>query len=139
MGRDIVEHKIKTCRSDSKSADLQRKRRFMVDSDDEDEHDSKLSRFAFSITHSPCLASSAPCLLSDEGNRQRDRLTRSRGRNIKRRRDSFLSDSGCADDQPVRKAKRPRQDLAAELDDLDIDMEGWSAPEDAPGRQRRRR
>jgi hypothetical protein len=137
MGRDIVEHKIKTCRSNSKSADSQRKRRFIVDSDDED--DSKLPHFAFSITHSPFLASPTPPSPSSQDNRQRDRSTRSRSRNIKRRRDSFLSDSGCADKQPVRKAKRPRQDLAAELDDLDIDMEGWSAAEDAPRRQRRRR
>ncbi|KAI4948496.1 hypothetical protein J4E91_005920 [Alternaria rosae] len=43
------------------------------------------------------------------------------------------------DEDGIGKAKRPRQDLSAELDDLHIDMEGWIAAEEAPRRQRRRR
>jgi hypothetical protein len=57
---------------------------------------------------------------------------------MKRRSDSFLSSSDGIDYRTTRKLKRPRQDLAAELDDLDIDMEGWSASEDITRRLRRR-
>ncbi|KAI4687251.1 hypothetical protein J4E81_008099 [Alternaria sp. BMP 2799] len=120
---NTFERKTPMSTSSSKSPTSQRKRRFIVDSDDDDS------------------TSSTPSPSSSQKYHQKERSIRSVSRNTKRRRDSFLSDSDsdAPSDQPVRKAKKPRQDLAAELDDLDIEMEGWSAAEETPKRQRRGR
>lgn len=59
--------------------------------------------------------------------------------NTKRQKDGYLSSADSNNGRNVRKSKRPRHDLNAELDDLGIDMEGWNASEDASRTLRRRK
>ena len=59
--------------------------------------------------------------------------------NTKRQKDGFPSSADSNNGQNVRKSKRPRHDLNAELEDLGIDMEGWTASEDASRTLRRRK
>ena len=59
--------------------------------------------------------------------------------NTKRQSDGFLSNADIDNGQKVMKPKRPRQDLNAELEDLGINMEGWTASEDASRTLRRRK
>ncbi|KAG9195203.1 hypothetical protein G6011_00323 [Alternaria panax] len=111
---DKIEHK-KARKGKAKSETSSQQRRVVIDSDD-DEDDGK----------PPHTTSHVRSVLPST-------------RNTKRPRDSFLSSADSANDETTRKSKRPRQDLDAELDDLDIDMEGWSTSEDAPKRLRRRK
>jgi hypothetical protein len=112
-----VKPKKKTVQSGNKLAVSQLRRRVIADSDDEDG-----------------VASSTPSSPSREKKRTMSPAIHS----VKRQRDSSSPSCDSSDDQSVKRTKRPRQGLAAELDDLDIDMEGWSAAEDAPRRLRRR-
>ncbi|RYO23629.1 hypothetical protein AA0121_g2036 [Alternaria tenuissima] len=99
-----------------------RQRRVVADSDDEE--DDTLS------------ARSSP---SNEKTGKRKRFVIPPHGNTKRQKDGFLSNADIDNGQKVRKPKRPRQDLNAELDDLGINMEGWTASGDASRILRRRK
>ena len=57
----------------------------------------------------------------------------------KRQKDGFPSSADSKNGKNVRKSKRPRHDLDAELEDLGIDMEGWTASENASRKLRQRK
>ncbi|CAN9193164.1 unnamed protein product [Alternaria alternata] len=99
-----------------------RQRRVVVDSDDEE--DDTLS------------ARSSP---SSEKIGKRKRSVIPPPSNTKRQKDGFLSSADSNNGQNVRKSKRSRHDLNAELEDLGINMEGWTASEDASRTLRRRK
>ncbi|CAN9376899.1 unnamed protein product [Alternaria alternata] len=99
-----------------------RQRRVVLDSDDE-ENDTLSAR-------------SSP---SSEKIGKRKRSVIPPPSNTKRQSDGFLSNADIDNGQKVMKPKRPRQDLNAELEDLGINMEGWTASEDASRTLRRRK
>ncbi|CAN9406238.1 unnamed protein product [Alternaria alternata] len=119
--RDRIERR-KTGKSKVISEITARKRRVVADSDDEE--DDTLSAH-----------SSPPSENTGKGKRS---VILPPG-NTKRQKDGFPSSADSNNAQNVRKSKRPRHDLNAELEDLGIDMEGWTASEDASRTIRRRK
>ncbi|KAB2105068.1 hypothetical protein AG0111_0g6589 [Alternaria gaisen] len=119
--RDGIERR-KTGKSKVISEITARQRRVVADSDDEE--DDTLS------------AHSSP---PNENTGKRKRSVILPPGNTKRKKDGFPSSADSNNGQNVRKSKRPRHDLNAELEDLDIDMEGWTASEDASRTLRRRK
>ena len=93
----------------------------------------------FDILFSLIPALSARSSPSNEKTGKRKRFVIPPHGNTKRQKDGFLSNADIDNGQKVRKPKRPRQDLNAELDDLGINMEGWTASEDASRTLRRRK